>query len=299
MQRGKASEIQREILKTLIYADIFDYPLTLIELEKFLIGRSGIGAKTAKKTLLEILTDLKQIDTDGELYFLKGREKIVRLRKRREGWAKEKWGIAEKTARKLQKLPMIKLIGVTGALAMNNTHEEDDIDLLVVSSVNSLWLTRLLIFLLCPVLGIKRRKPGEKKVKNKICFNLFLDESHLKVRPTNLFLAHEVCQVKPLVNKDKTYERFLWENRWVRDYLPNAISFNNETMEQSNNGFMASLLHCFIAILNQVAFFLQYGYMKPKMTCERVSLHQAFFYPQDLQDKILNRYLDKVRGVTL
>ncbi len=290
--------MQKQLLQTLVYADIFDYPLSLLELERFLIGRRGIGAKTAPKTLLEILSDIKHlptgkagVDTDGELYFLKGREKIVGLRKKREEWSKEKWRIARKAAEKLKWFPLIKLIGVTGALAMNNGKKEDDIDLLVITSRSALWLTRLAIFLLAPFLRIRRRKPGEQKIKNKICFNLFLEENHLRIVPENLFLAHEICQMKPILNRGRTYERFLWENRWAKDYLPNAVpNFKFQISDFKSSG---PILNFF----NYLAFQAQLLYMRPKMTVEKVSLHQAFFHPQNLQEKILARYEVKLKEI--
>lgn len=276
------------VLKTLAYADIFDYPLTKEEIRQWLIEDKGKIEKT-----LQGLIKKGKVGQKDSYFFFKGRKKLVAERKKREEWAREKWRIAQKTAKKLEPLPLIKLIGVTGALAMNNARQEDDIDLLVISSANTLWLTRLLIFLFCPILGIKRRKPGEKRVKNKICFNLFLDESRLKVGPPSLFLAHEICQVRPLVNKEKTYERFLEKNRWVKDFLPNVEKLPRRLKQRRPSR------SCFLAFFNQIAFWIQYQYMKSKMTVERISLYQAFFHPQDLPDKILSHYLDKIGEVTL
>lgn len=300
MQRSIVSELQKNILRTLSYADIFDYPLTPEEIVKFLVGESEVETEVVLNALTKIITDSKQIYTDGEFYFLKGRNEIVELRKRRRGWSEKRWEIVRKTVNGLKIVPMIKMIGISGALAMNNCREEDDIDLLVVTSANCLWLTRLVIFLLIPLLGIKRRKPQEIEVKDKICFNLFLEENHLKIEPENLFFAHEICQVKPLLNKGKTYEKFLWENRWVRKYLPNAVIFSNVAMQQCNNrSFIASLLDCFIVFLENLAFKLQYLYMKPRMTIERITLYQAFFHPQNLQEKTQAEYEKRIGDLTI
>jgi len=289
------------ILKTLAYADIFDYPLTFEQIVKFLIGKRQIERKVVQKNL-KILADRQQIYTDGEFYCLRERNNVIEVRKKKERWSKEKFTIARKTAEKLKFLRWVKIIGITGALAMGNPGQEDDIDLIVVTSANRLWLTRLLIFFLCPVLGIRRRKPGEKNVKNKICFNLFLDENHLKISLKNLFLAHEICQVKPLINKDRTYDKFLWENRWVRDYLPNAVKIMQYRDNRiSKNHLIVISLYRYLDFLNKIAFFLQYQYMKPKITNEKVSLHQAFFHPRNLgrtieaahEKKLIRLGLDK------
>ena len=114
------------------------------------------------------------------------------------------------------------MVGVTGAQAMNNSDQDDDIDLLIVASRNRLWLTRLFSVLLVEVVA-KRRRPGDRKVKDKICLNMFLDEDHLGIPKSerNLYSAHEVAQLKPLWNRGGTYLRFINANHWTGKFLPN------------------------------------------------------------------------------
>jgi hypothetical protein len=270
--------VEKGILQALCYADIFDYPLTEEEIRRWEIkevGRSGAGGEYEQK--------------DG-YFFLKGRGKIVKEREKREKVSKEKLELARKVAKKLSWLPTIKIIGLTGALAMNNAKEEDDIDFLIITSRNSLWLTRILIWLICPILRVRRRGRDDKKVKDKICFNLFLDESSLKIEPENLFLAHEICQIKPLTNKDKAYEKFLATNSWVKKYLPNALPGSFFRVHSSNDLLICRSFNLLISFLNKIAFRLQYCYMKSKITSEKISLTQAFFHPKDLRLKVLKEY---------
>ncbi|MGB9637482.1 MAG: hypothetical protein ACPLY7_01650, partial [Microgenomates group bacterium] len=262
-------KLQRCLLQTIAYSDIFDYPLKEKEVWHWLVFPSDLSLKLPSKLSLrkslEELLKTGLLETKKGFFFLPGRQQLVALREEKKSLSGAKMKVACKATERLRLIPGIKMIGITGALAMENCQENDDVDLLVITWANCLWLTRLLIILLSPFLGIKRRRPGEKNTKDKICFNLFLDESHLKIQSENLFLAHEICQVKPVLSKDKTYEKFLWENRWVSNFLPNAAVINNVTRKQSNNrSFIASLLCCFIAIFEKIAFYLQYFYMKPK-----------------------------------
>src|SRR3989337_671925 len=121
---------------------------------------------------------------------------------------------------------------------MENVGRADDIDLMIVTSRNRLWLTRLLVLALVSLIAERRKPPNQRetqtpglitepsptkdKVKNKICLNLFLDEDALAVPPAmrNLYTAHEVVQVKKLVSKDHIAERFLKQHTWVQRYLP-------------------------------------------------------------------------------
>jgi len=275
MQSFKASKLQEFLIKTIAYADIFDYPLRLDEIKKYLIG------ERAEK----ILIDRKSIGEKEGFYFLKGREGIVETRKEREKWSGRKLIIAQRTAEKLKIIPFVKMIGITGALSMDNCQEDDDIDLLIITDADCLWLTRLLIILLSPLLGIKRRKPKERNVKDKICFNLFLEENHLKIEPENLFLAHEICQERPIFDRNNTYTRFIKENEWVSNFLPNAK--NSSKFKIQNSKFKKNRI---LSFFNNLAFRLQFWYMKPKMTVERVNLHQAFFHPGNMEMEVENKY---------
>lgn len=208
---------KKAILRTLAYADIFDYPLKENEIYRFLISKSQIPSSKLQKELLALSSKVSQ--KEG-FYFLRGREKIVSLRKKREQWSREKLKIAKRVAGWLKLIPSIKMVAVTGALAMENSDEEDDIDLFIVTSANRLWLSRGLVVTFLRLTG-QYWRPG--KIKNKICPNMLLDENHLRIpkKEQDLFSAHEVCQLKPLWDRDKTYQKFIQANQWVKRFLPN------------------------------------------------------------------------------
>ena len=99
---------------------------------------------------------------------------------------------------------------------MNNAVENDDIDLMIITAANRLWLTRLLAsLLLFPWLRRGR------KIHNRVCLNLWLDESALALTQRNLYIAHEICQAKPVFERNKTYQKFIAANLWYKKFLPN------------------------------------------------------------------------------
>jgi len=211
-------ELKKAVLSTLAYADIFDYPLRENEIYRFLLSDIRYQILDVGKGLKE----LPEVSQKNNFYFLKEREHLVLLRKKRERWSRKRLKIAKQVARWLKIIPTIKMVAVTGALAMENSNKNDDIDLLIITSKNRLWLTRLLAVLLVELIA-KRRHPADKEVKDKICLNMFLDEGHLKVpeKEQDLFSAHEVCQLKPILDKNGTYQKFLKANLWSKKFLPN------------------------------------------------------------------------------
>ncbi len=206
------------IIKTLLYADIFDYPLKPEEVWQWLIWEKK--ELPSKLNFEKALSDFKKIKG---LYSLNDKRELVILRKQREKYSAKKFIKARKISRIAGIIPLVKFVGITGALAMENAKEDDDIDFLIITASGWLWTTRFLITILLNLLGV-RRKPQDKVFKDKICLNLFLEEDHLGFKKQNLFLAHEISQVRPLVDKNKTYQRFLAANKWVKNYLPNAFN---------------------------------------------------------------------------
>ena len=190
------------MLKTVAYADVFDYPLTAKEIKQWLIK----GESFTK---------------DSPYWnYLPGRKNLIFLRRRRERFSRLKWPLAYRAAKILRIIPWVKLVAVTGALAMNNADKNDDIDLMIITSKNRLWLTRLLAsILLFP--HLRGGRMDSSKVSNKLCLNLWLDETALAIKQRNLYIAHEICQAKPIFDREGTYQKFIAANLWYKKFLPN------------------------------------------------------------------------------
>ncbi len=215
------NQSRQAILQTLAYADVFDYPLTQAEIGRFLISKRKISQERVLKEVA-VMKREKQIVTSRGLFCLPGREKIVALRKKRGEWSQKKLRLARQAVKWLRLIPFIRMVAVTGNLAMLNSDENDDIDLLIVTAKNRLWLTRLLAVLLVELVS-SRRRPGEEKARDKLCLNMFLDEDHLSLpqKERDLFSAHEVCQLKVLWERENLYQDFLKKNQWIKTFLPN------------------------------------------------------------------------------
>jgi len=202
-------------LATVCYADIFEYPLTRKEFHLW-----SLFSSRPKLTA--------GIDgTDGYIV-LRGRKRLVKIWKKKAPWQEKKWIIARRAAAALSRIPTINLIGVTGGLAMNNAGRKDDIDLFFVVAGGTLWVTRLMATLLMDVFGLRRR-PGDRNITDKVCLNMFMTEGALALpqKERDVFTAHEVLQMQPIFDREKTYRRFLQANTWVRKYLPNAWQYRN------------------------------------------------------------------------
>jgi hypothetical protein len=168
------------------------------------------------------------------------------------------------------------MIGITGALAMGNASEESDIDLLLITKKGALWTTRLITLFLLALFGIKTRRYGNREEKDKLCLNVWLDEGSLiwGKKDRNIYTAHEICQIKPLFDKENTFERFLFANKWIEEYWPNALKTRKVKSKPSSMNWL-------LAFIEPLARTFQFWYMRSKVTREVVEKGKALFHPTD------------------
>lgn len=273
------SRTYASILETVCYADLFDYPLKEEEVYRWMKEKKGVGYADIRKA--------NGIITHKDSFiFMKGREKILQKRIEREKITEKKLTIAKRIASVLQFIPTVKLIGVSGSVAMDNAKKEDDIDLFIITSAKTIWFTRLLTTLAVELFS-SRRRPGDKNVSDKICLNMFIDERFLSIPKKNLYTAHEVCQLKVLYEKDNTYSKFLVANKWVKKYLPNGIKIKGQKKNSSIINHPSSIIEFF-------AKHLQLWYMRNRLTTETISDSYLAFHPKDYTDDVIAAFEKRV-----
>ncbi|HKC04455.1 MAG TPA: nucleotidyltransferase domain-containing protein [Patescibacteria group bacterium] len=257
---------------SILYHDLFDFPMTFADLVKW----------SSHESLYDYANKNFSIVTKRGFSYLRGHEGIIYKKILRERISDKKIEIAKKASRVISFIPTVKMVAVTGSLAMKNASDESDIDLMIITKKGTLWTTRMVVYFLLSLFGIKRRSPNDKDEKDKLCINMWLDESNLTWHDRNIYSAHEIAQIIPLVNKDKTYEKFMYKNKWLLDYWPNAVRVQSTKYKVQSKNFLTSSLE-------SLAFRIQYKYMKSKLTRETVSKTRALFHPQDWGKVVLDR----------
>lgn len=289
--------LENAVLATLFYSDIFDYPLTLPEIHSNLIFRKTKKSQV-KKALVKLLKKRK-IFKYRNLYQLKKPENLARLRILRGKIAQNKFKKANFAAKIISAIPTVKLIGISGALATKNATKNDDIDFFIICNKNSLFTTRFFCTIFLDLLKL-RRKPKDLKFADKICLNMFLAENNLEISPQDLYLAHEILQMKPIFEKDFTYQKFLLANSWVFKFLPN---WEVNTRRQTTNAKRSRLESLVVKLLalgveNALKRF-QLKYMERRRTREIISDTKLFFHPEDVHKRVLEEFTDKLRQLKI
>lgn len=271
--------LKEAVSQTLKYSSYFGYPLDMSGLHRWLITSKLISKETLSKEI-----NLKKLDRD---------EKI---RRQRGINTKRKLDLLISKRNFLSIFPGISFIGVTGSTAAQNAKKGDDIDILVITNPSLLWIIRpFFLIYLSLFFKIRRHHTPHDNVPNYICPNLWLDLHHLQVPivSQNLYTAHEVLQVIPIVNKNCTHEMFLQENIWSKKFLANAFYEISKKHPKSLTKKKFRLTPIFQP-LNLIMFVSQYLFMRKNIKSEKVGLGYAYFHNRDYNSPITNHLKPKV-----
>lgn len=264
---------------------------------RYTVGEYGIKLKTqnlklktqkSRRSLITLRVTSTKFQTNNKLQ--KNKKQLIDSYRKRQAITLKKlkqWRFRV-YLKLLSLLPQIKLIGLSGSLAMQNAKEDDDIDLFIITAKNRLWTARLAAVFLAIVLGLKRPR-GVKKAPNRVCLNLFFDLADLAVpKPKRSeFVAHEVLQMKPLVDKDNTYIRFLQANRWVYRFFPNGERLSSKLKFKIQNLKFLLLIFNLINDSFELIFKkLQLYFIKKHRTTELITATQLWFHPEDFEKRL-------------
>jgi|SRR5215208_6376754 len=202
-----SENLLRAIFHTLAYSDVFDYPLTASEIYRYLTA-TGVSAAE----VVRALANENLFARVGEYYTLHGRAQIIETRKRRGVVASRLWPKAARYGRIIASLPFVRMVAVTGSLAMNNTDEGQDVDYMIVTEPQHLWTCRALSLFIARFAKLEGIS---------LCPNYLVTLNALELNERSLYVAHELAQMIPLSGME-FYSELRRRNAWTDEYLPNA-----------------------------------------------------------------------------
>jgi len=287
------------ILKTLLYSEIFNYPLKKEEIYNFLISKNKLSRQEFYKNFKKIKPTLGQ---KKSYFYISIDPNNIKQREIKERIFFKKNKKAKEIIKKISIIPTIKFIGISGALSMKNSKENDDIDIFIISERGFTWTTRFLVVIFLNILGVYRKKDSIN-FADKICVNMIIDGNsiYFKNNKQNLYIAHEIVQIIPVFNKSKAFENFINANSWINKFLPNVKINNNYFINKIRNSILDTLIIITFKILfiEQVLKFLQFLYMKKHITKEIVLDNYLGFHPFDYETYVLKEYRNKLRAFGL
>lgn len=277
---------QAAILKTVIFFDLFNYPLTNWEIWQYLNLEIDLGALESK---IEELVLSKTLEQKDGFYFLSGRQELTKIRRERYNYANYKIKLARRAAKLFKWLPSVKLVAVANLIGHHNLRNESDVDIFIVSSPHRLWLTRLFC---TGLMKITRQRPTKECKRNRMCLSFYaatngLAMESLRFKPSDPYFDHWFLGLYPIYDTDRYLAYLRFKNPWLKKSFPNSLllreNFTNDYLSQN---LLDKILYYGANILNFLAKKIQLLIM-PKVLKELAGKESGVV----LSDSILRFYL--------
>lgn len=306
-------DIKQDVLSTILFYDLLDYPLSVSEIFKYL---SISQEKYQNLRLIDIFNNIENelIEKKNGLYYLAQNERKIKQRIKREKITAQKWKKIKKICKILTIIPFIRGIGVSGSLTLFNAKKESDFDLIIITETKKIWTTR---FLLSIFLNFLNQKRTGAKTEDKICLNCFVTVKSLEIKeeikPHNLYSAQEYARIIPIFeNRKSLWQEFKTANFWIKNYVfnypwpqPPKLSITNNKIinlirivgEKMLNNPIGNFME--ILLKNQ-----QIKRIKRNLTNKPddqifFSDEYLFFHPHSKSLKLLNRFYEAIYNIGL
>lgn len=198
----RASAKELDVLRLVLYYDIFRHPLRSGEAERLLGG--AIGGAT------ERLVERGLLEQQGPYLLRPGRGEQVAERRRRSEEAERVWPRARQAAALLASFPWVRGVLVTGALSKQSASTRSDVDFLLLVEPGHVWSAK------SALQGIRRILPGP--IRELFCTNYLLATNSLLLDEQNYYTSMELATAVPLYGAEACVA-LLEQNRWVEKYL--------------------------------------------------------------------------------
>jgi hypothetical protein len=231
LRPGENIALQHSILRTLLYFDIFRYPLKPDEVYKFL-GTNSI-------TLYDLHDAMESLVEKGHAYHHRGfysiqqGEDLVKRRLNGNDHAKKLTGFAKRRAALIGRFPFVRGVMASGSFSKGYMDEHSDLDFFVVTAPGRLWIARMMIVLFKRLFLFNSHK--------YFCCNYFVDTEHLQIEEKNLFTATELATLIPLYGA-ASYDRLMAANTWLKDFFPNFTPGTTEQVPEDRTRSIKALI---------------------------------------------------------
>jgi len=302
-------ELEKNILRVLLYFDIFSHPLKPEELYIFLPQNSITLPEFIKQ--LNIIANNKgsHIKQKDGYYFSGDNYHYCSIRNERENFSRKHWKMARVMTHLIKRFPFVRAVFITGSLSKNSSSKASDIDFMIITQKDRLWVARTMLMTFKKLFLFNKYK--------YFCINYSITENHLEVEDKNIYTAIEVVTSKATFNSI-LLNKFINSNLWLNNFLPN-YSYDSSTLHSTdfipNNreSFLQRLVElCFpVSLTDKLDKSLQirtHEYWKKKHNNLSDSDREQMFrtkegvskvHPGNMQFKILGTYNNKLKEFNL
>ncbi|HTR82225.1 MAG TPA: nucleotidyltransferase domain-containing protein [Bacteroidota bacterium] len=229
--------LQKDIVRTLAYFDNFAYPLSADQVKAFL-PRNSVSLEQLEESL-ENLTTAGFLRKEKAFYFFADRSPaVVASRIHNEQRASRMKKKVLWISFFLRQVPFVRAVFVTGSLSKNVAGPSSDVDFMIVTAKNRLWVSKMILTAIRRTILF-----GSTKY---FCCNLFVTEDGFMFFEQNIFNAIEIATTQVLWN-EAAHRKFQSANSWIERFLPNWRSNHaHGGFASASSSFIQSVLEKFL-----------------------------------------------------
>jgi hypothetical protein len=229
----KPTELERAVMRTVLWFSVFSYPVTAFEIWKWLMQPGQNFSLAQVYAVLDSSVYLQEkLQSLQGFYVLRGvcAEELVEQRLERHVDAERKFRLLTRVARYFQLLPAVRASAAVNTMALWSTTRSSDIDLYIVTRPGYVWSTRFWLVLPFLLMGHRptHHEGEEEEVQDPFCFSFFSSQNDLQLEELCLerdyYMAFWTKSVVPVLDRDASFERFHELNKWASKVFPNASS---------------------------------------------------------------------------
>lgn len=240
MDRVEPVGLEQAIVRTVAWFSLFDYPLTGFEIWCWLYAP---GQKFTLSDVEKVLAESSWLpgrvcQSDG-FFVLGGRnpKDFIKLRQTKFLDAARKFKKLRQAAKFFSLFPFVRAVFACNNLSWHNTTPESDIDLFIVVSPGTIWLSRFLLVTPFRLLG---RRPKQTKI-DPFCFSFFTTQNNLFLEKLLLsesdpYMYYWLASLVPIFDRGEIQNQLMQKNKWAVDFLPNSFF---ETTGAEEIGFVS------------------------------------------------------------
>jgi hypothetical protein len=223
---GLLVNTEGSILKVLAYFSLFEYPLTKMEITKYLLP--GTALNEVDSTLEQLVAG-NTIFKINEFYLLQNDAVLVKRRKEGNQRAAQLLPKAMKIGKFLSAFPYVTGIGISGSLSKMYADEKADIDFFIITKADRLWIARTFMHIFKKFTFLTGRQ-------HLYCMNYYIDEKALQLDDQNIYTAIETVTLIPAGGT--AMADFLVTNAWVSEWFAECNIDNYPAKEKAHRPWL-------------------------------------------------------------
>jgi len=298
--KTKKKVLAHELLKALLYFDIFHFPLTAKEIKRFCGTNTTLEEVESELGFFEKLGYLQR---KGEFYSCSKEDINILVDRRIKGSLRaiQMLKKAVKYSTIISYFPFVRGVYLSGSLSKSYADKDSDVDYFIITEPGRLWLSRMMLALFKRLFLFNSHK--------YFCINYFIDSNSLEIQEKNIFTATELTTLLTTCNTG-LYRKLMQSNAWVKDFFPNTImeSISGENIPANKSrikGFMEKLFSGKLGdSLDTLCYKITLKKWQKKfktLTKEEFELNLrskknvSKHHPRGFQTKILNAYREHIK----